>query len=186
MAIEEEKQSQYSPGPVLSEESLLRIVYYPAHIDDDGQLKPEAIPTQDLNDRGFSVYRRLYVKREKLSNVINSYVGKKPERECRGISPILCQTVRTISDRKAKKAFNVLDDATTKDDEAHAEIKFTRKYGRAEQKSLRNKLKDKFTAILDVETICSELQDTDLHNNKSWLKTITFFFYYWLAKFTGK
>ena len=54
--IEETKQSQFSPGPVLSKETLLRIVYYPAHIDDDGKLKPEAIPTQDLMDTGGFLY----------------------------------------------------------------------------------------------------------------------------------
>ena len=125
--LESTKQSPFSPGPVLSEETLLRIVYFPAHIDDDGNLKPEAIPTQDLNDRGFSVYRKLYAKREKISNVIDNYVSRKSERKCRGISPILCETVRNIDDKDKKKAFFVLDAADTKDNEAHAEIKFSQK-----------------------------------------------------------
>jgi len=159
--LEKTKQSQFSPGPVLSEETLLRIVFYPDHIDDEGKLKPEAIPTQDLRDRGFSVYRKLYVKRKKISNVIDNYVLKKPERQCRGISPVLCHTVRSINDRVESKAFNVLDDAQTIDDEAHAAIKFSRKYGKAEQKGYRSKLKDKFTAILDTESVYTELKNTD-------------------------
>lgn len=157
MVDEEKKQSLYSPGPVHSKETLLRIIYYPNHVDDDGNLKPEAIPTQDLRERGFSVFRKLYVKREKISNVIKDYISKDPKRECRGISPVLCETVRCIKDRESKKSFNVLDDAKTKDDEAHAEIKYSRKYGKAEQKGLRKKLKDKFTAILEVESIYAEL-----------------------------
>ncbi len=165
--VEEEKQSQYSPGPVLSEETLLRIIYYPAHVDNDGQLKPEAIPTQDLKERGFSVYRKSYVKREKISTVINNYVSKKTERECRGISPIQCQTVRSITDKEMNKAFNVLDDAKTKEDTAHAEIKYSRNYGRAEQKGLRKKLIDKFTTILDTEIIYSELESDMLIKDKN-------------------
>lgn len=158
--IEETKQSQFSPGPVLSEETLLRIIYYPDHIDDGGNLLPEAIPTQDLRERGFSVYRKLYVKRKKVSDVIDNYVSKKSERQCRGISPVQCHTVRSINNKDGNQAFNVLDDAKTEDDEAHAEIKFSQKYGKAEQKGYRSKLKDKFTTILDTESVYAELINT--------------------------
>lgn len=158
--IEETKQSEFSPGPVLSEETLLRIIYYPAHIDDDGNLQPEAIPTQDLRERGFSVYRKLYAKRQKVSDVIDNYVSKNPERHCRGISPIQCHTVRSINNKDGNQAFNVLDDAKTEDDEAHAKIMFSQKYGKAEQKGYRSKLKDKFTTILDTELIYAELDNT--------------------------
>ena len=103
MTVEEKKQSHFSPGPVLSEETLLRIIYYPAHIDDGGKLKPEAIPTQDLRKRGFSVYRKLYVKRQKISNVIDNYVSRNSARVCRGISPILCRTVRRITDKEKNR-----------------------------------------------------------------------------------
>ena len=179
--IEETKQSQFSPGPVLSEETLLRIVYYPAHIDDDGKLKPEAIPTQDLKERGFSVYRKLYVKREKISNVIDTYVSRQSERRCRGISPILCETVRNIGDKENNKAFNVLDAANTLEDEAHAEIKYSQNYGRAEQRGLRSKLKDKFTTILEVESIYAELKETNSPTTKKSLleKIKSFFTHFW-------
>ncbi len=173
---ERTKQSQFSPGPVLSEETLLRIVYYPAHIDDDGKLKPEAIPTQDLNSRGFSVYRKLYAKREKITTVIDTYVSRKAERKCRGISPILCKTVRNIDDKESNKAFVVLDAADTLDNEAHAEIKYSRAYGRSEQRGLRLKLKDQFNTILDTESVYAELKDTvPLTKNKSiWARILSF------------
>ena len=178
--LEKTKQSQFSPGPVLSEETLLRIVYYPAHIDDDGKLKPEAIPTQDLNNRGFSVYRKLYAKREKITSVIDNYVSRKAERKCRGISPILCETVRNIGDKENNKAFDVLDAADTLDNEAHAEIKYSRTYGRSEQRGLRSKLKDKFNTILDTELVCAELKNTaPPAKKKSLWAAILSFFIFW-------
>lgn len=178
---ERTKQSQFSPGPVLSEETLLRIVYYPAHIDDDGKLKPEAIPTQDLNRRGFSVYRKLYAKREKIATVIDSYVSRKTERKCRGISPILCKTVRNIDDKENNKAFDVFDAADTLDNEAHAEIKYSRTYGKAEQRGLRSKLKDKFNVILDVESVYVELKHAVPPPKKKtfWSIFISFFTKFW-------
>lgn len=180
MLIEKEKQSAFSPGPVLSEETLLRIVYYPAHIDEDGRLKPEAIPTQDLRERGFSVYRKMYVKREKIYRVIENYVAKKPERECRGISPILTKIVRDINDNVNKQAFHVLDDAKTKDNEAHAEIIYAQNYGRAEQKGLRNKLRDEFTAIREVGSVCEELGDLgEILNKNIATKSNNFFLNLW-------
>ncbi len=175
----EEKQSPCSPGAVLSEETLLRIVYYPSHIDDNGKLKPEAIPTQDLRTRGFSVFRKLYIKRKKIDKVIDSYVGKNSERRCKGIYPIICSTVRNIEDNSKKKAFNVLDDAQTFDNEAHAEIKYSQKYTKSEQKGLRDKLKDKFIVVKEVSEICEELSE----NNKNWLTRLLSC---WWNKFTGK
>lgn len=189
MVIEEERQSPFSPGPVLSEETLLRIIYYPYHIDDDGKLKPEAIPTQDLRDRGFSVYRKLYVTRGKITSVIDEYISRKSDRECRGISPVLSGTVRNINDKETKQAFHVLDDAKTKDDEAHAEIKYARSYGRAEQKGLRYKLIDEFTTILKVESVCSELKSSKLinGNNKNVITKIKeLFLYYWMKLTTNR
>lgn len=186
MTIEKEKQSRYSPGPVLSEEILLRIIYYPSHINDDGKLAPEAIPIKDLSDRGFSTYRKLYVKREKISHVIDNYVSKKPERECRGISPILCETIRSVNDKEARKAFDVLDDARTKDDKAHAEIKFSRDYGKSVQRGLRKKLKDKFTAIHEVETVYAELNETNQPQKVNLFENIIATLSYWWNKFTGK
>lgn len=186
MSIEEEKQTRFSPGPVLSEETLLRIIYYPAHIDDNGELKPEAIPTQDLRDRGFSVYRKLYVTRAKITSVIDNYVSRKSERECRGISPVLSRTVRNISDKEGNQSFHVLDDAKTEDDEAHAQIKYARSYGRAVQKGLRDKLRREFTTILEVESVCGELRNNKLFTiKKIVVKIKEFFLYYWM-KFIAK
>ena len=78
----------------------------------------------------------------------------------------MCETVRSIGDKENNKAFNVLDAATTLDDEAHAEIKFSQNYGRAEQRGLRSKLKDKFTTILEVESIYAELKETNSPTTK--------------------
>ena len=158
------KQSRYSPGPVCSKEILLRIIYSPAHIDDAGQLKPEAIPSQDLKERGFSVFRKLYSSRKKLSAVIENYVSKKPQRSCKGVSSIECRKVRSISDYNNKQAFNVFDDAQTEEDKAHAKIIYSKKYNKAEHKSLRKKLLDELSVILEVEKIYRDLGDTKAHN----------------------
>lgn len=174
MSDEQIKQSPYSPGPVADSERLLRIIFYPDHVDENDNLKPEAIPTQDLRERGFSVYRKFYIKTEKIYNVISNYTSNKHERQCRGISPIITSTVRSLRDTGNSQAFHVFDDANTKDDEAHAKIVYAQSYGRGYQKKLRNDLKDKFNSILSIETVCNEI-NLNKTSRKSFLDIILLF-----------
>ena len=71
------------------------------------------------------------------------------------------------------------------DDEAHAEIKYSQNYGRAEQKGLRNKLRNEFTAIRDVESIYSELKAKESPCNKSCLDKLSSYFRGLLKKIVG-
>jgi hypothetical protein len=171
MSIEDSKQSEFSPGPVSYDETLLRIVFSPDHIDINGNLKPEAIPTQDLKERGFSVQRKSYVRKKKIHENIEQFVSRKDSRNCKGISPVECKVVRSIEDDQALNAFDVIDDALTEEDRAHAKIMFKGKHGPSKMKALRRKLMDEFRVILEVKDVVENLPAEKLKNRFfAWIK----------------
>lgn len=157
MSVEDSQQTPFAPGCVSSEEILLRIIFSPDHIDINGNLKPEAIPSQDLKERGFSVQRKLFVSKKRIYENIDHFVSRKESRFCKGISPIKCEVVRSIEDNQLNKVFNVIDDALTENDHAHAKIMFKNSYGRSMIKSLRKKLLDEFSVILEVKHVVDDL-----------------------------
>jgi len=135
--VETKKQTEFSPGPVEDQEQLLRAVFVPDHVDENGELKPEAIPRTDLQQRGFSVYRHGYVSRERFDGVLEGYLQKDKNRACTGIAKLICGAVRSISDEEERQAFLVFDDANVEIDEAHAAILFSSSYTPSRQKRLR-------------------------------------------------
>ncbi len=157
MSIEDVKQSTFAPGPVHSDETLLRVVFAPEHIDSQGNLLPAAIPTADLALRGFSVHRKQHVRKKTILDQIKKYISKIEGRSCKGIGPIECAIIRSCKDTKSDQAFIVIDDALTKENYAHAKVMFKNKHSPAKMKGLRNRLKGEFKIILAVDKVVNNL-----------------------------
>lgn len=142
--LESSQQSFFSPGPVKDEESLLRAVFVPDHINSDGQLMNAAIPCDDLIDpnRGFSVQRKQYLSSARFEDLINGYIKRNPlHRRLHGIGILNCHDIRTIKDENEKQALVVIDDAQNPADEAHAVILVNDEtYKRSYVKKLRSRL----------------------------------------------
>ena len=142
--LESSQQSVYSPGPVKDEESLLRAVFVPDHINSNGQLINAAIPCDDLfyPNRGFSVQRKQYLCRARFEDLINGYIERNPlNRRLHGIGILNCHDIRTIKDDNEKQALVVIDDAQSTKDQAHAVILVNNEtYKRSYVKKLRSRL----------------------------------------------
>lgn len=54
---EKESVSKYSPCAVQDNEDLIRQIYSPIHVDEDGRLKPLAF--EDASNRGMSVNKKI-------------------------------------------------------------------------------------------------------------------------------
>ena len=54
-----------SPGPVQDQETLLRIIIEPDHIN-EGRIQPSAVQLRDLTQRGLSVHRREYTTEQEI------------------------------------------------------------------------------------------------------------------------
>lgn len=144
------KQSKYAPCPVRSNETLLRLIFYPDHIRDT-HLLPEAISREDLRSRGFSIQRAEYATRKILQCRVDEICTKADGRSLAGIVKIVCENIRGIKDNDACQAFIVLDDANKEDDIGHAIILFSRDYANSFQRKLRKDLLDLMTEVISIE-----------------------------------
>lgn len=157
------QNNSFSPGPISNNEILLRLIFSPDHIHEDGTLKTEAISRRDLTERGFSLFRKKYVTVNKLLKVIEEYIENKNERKCEGISQFVCETVLSITDEAFGEIFQILEDANTEDDLAHAIIKFSphllkcKDFKPATQKKFRSELIKKLENIIKTEIIFREI-----------------------------
>lgn len=126
-------QSEHpGPGVVSSEESLIRLVYYNEHINEDGSLKTAAITTKDITrevdgkvpSRGCSVNRRAFAEDSRLEEkaLDQSARGKNSEdRKEVWAYELGTAQVRALADPEGNRAFCVVDRAEP-DDASHAEI----------------------------------------------------------------
>ena len=103
-----------SPGPVLEAEKLLKFIFHPDHITDDGDIAPSAVQSKDLTepDRGLSVYRTAYADQQVITQNISDQQEKLPDqREFPEFCVVLCGDVRSIVDLEKRRGFLVIDDA---------------------------------------------------------------------------
>lgn len=147
------KQSPYAHTPVNLQENLIRVIYRPDHVDNNGRLLENAIPSQDLTGRGFSVQRQSYVKKEKIQGMIDNYVNKKAERSFHSLAKAPCKAVRALHDEQNNQIFCVIDDANEPEDAGHAIILCARPYPQSKLKKLRTQLLEVFSSLYSFEEL---------------------------------
>lgn len=80
IADENTSKSPYSPGIVKSTETLLHLGFDPEHMK-DGKIGPAAIPRRDLNERGFSVDRQAYAKRQVIEDRTRDQMTRRQKKD---------------------------------------------------------------------------------------------------------
>ena len=130
VAWESESASEYSPGPVLDDERLIRYWLNPTHYDPStGLLAPTAL--NDMAGFGLSVNREKYMALEgvlqqaqdRVEN-FNSNFPDKPVRSLVGFSTFSTHEIRavmTANPQTVRRATAVYDTAM-RDDISHADI----------------------------------------------------------------
>jgi len=142
------------PGVIEKDEILIRIFYHPDHIDELGNIKASAIPSDDLKSRGVSVDRKSYVEKRYIETNIQNSVARKEERNLAGFGLISHETVLGILDVKNSTALHVKSDPIS-NNQAHAIILAKNNYLRSELKKLRKDLVDKFKSVKSIEEALS-------------------------------
>lgn len=133
---------QFSPGVVEDNELILRELFNPQHVGDDGEIVPAAISLQDLRERGFSVHRMKYVTREFIESSIKQRLakprsGKQWKEE--GVAKIVVRKIRELK-LQDRQAFVVIDTAL-ENNRGHASIFFAnREIDKADTRELRSLL----------------------------------------------
>ena len=102
-----------SPGVVEDNEFLLRELFNPQHVDDDGRILVTAISLKDLRERGFSVNRSRYVSPEFIRSSVKERLSiprqGTPWRD-EGVAKLEARRVRQIRTGE-DQAFAVIDTA---------------------------------------------------------------------------
>ena len=149
--LEQQRESKFAPhvrckGPhIRGFEGIIRTVIYPDHIDNDGKIKVEAIPSRDLTKIGWSVNRLMYVTKGQIDSLVEGYVERKTERVLSGHSLFIADDMRRIVDQYGFQAFVIRDSACAPEERAHALVFCSGKYKKSEVKQLRWKLIEKMT-----------------------------------------
>ncbi len=130
----------FSPGPVKHHEELLRIVFNPEHISDNGVVSNAAISTSDLIENGVSANRRDYAKKEIIQRTIEHQKKNFPDnRKNVGIAILPCLVVRGFVDNDKESSFIVIDEAA-EDNIAHASIYSAKNRTKGQLRKLRMQL----------------------------------------------
>lgn len=116
-----------SPGPVQSEEYVLRLIFNPHHFDLETQtLKPSAVT--DVKNKGCSVDRLTYTSIEEsrkngesVAANKNKLSPDKPLKSLCGVAVLLVEAIRDIKVGQNSRAFTVYDTAL-KTNRAHADV----------------------------------------------------------------
>ncbi len=142
-----EPVSEYSPGIVLNEEYLARLIFTPIHVDDEtGEVNAAAF--SDVKDKRLSVNRIQHISRPDLAQKgctkaeTDKAAGK--EREFVGVIESACLDIRSIKVER-NQSFCVVDTAL-ENDTSHADvcqIKLGRKAGRLARTALMKAFTDK-------------------------------------------
>ncbi|NDA63121.1 MAG: hypothetical protein EBX50_13940 [Chitinophagia bacterium] len=119
LLLEQNSQSQFSPGLVRDDESLARLQFHPEHIK-DGQVIETAISIQDLTDRGYSIARKVHIIPDTFAENARRMMEKVPEQRS-GVQVSVFETskIRELKFNDTERAFVVVDDAL-ENDIAHA------------------------------------------------------------------
>jgi len=141
-------------APINPDEEFIRIIFNPEHVNEDGQIKPSAVPSQDLSesDRGYSIDRKLYVKKSYIEMNIEQYLKRSISRTLHGLALIKHEDILNIRDHANQQALFVKP-APVPNNEAHALILCRNPYSPAIIKKLRNDLIEKFQVFQRLEDI---------------------------------
>lgn len=122
IADENTSQSPHSPGIVEPAEILLRLGYHPEHKNEEGNIVPAAVSLDDLKERGFSVDRQMFAKRQVIADRARNQMANRPDKRQEALmSSFACGEVRALADNDNNRAFIVIDTAEAHND-AHASI----------------------------------------------------------------
>ena len=147
-AWQQETASRFSPLPVQDEESLIRQIISPIHLDNDSKtLKPTAF--DDVFNKGLSVNRFNFITNEaqvigaaslktKAFNAINP---AKPQRELHALTRFFAVNIRSLTDYENKFGLGIYDTALELDS-SHADICHVSIDSKQNQRSIRSKLLD--------------------------------------------
>lgn len=136
-----------------NEEAIVRFCYLPSQINEDGSLKPTAIPKSDLErpdpelppPRGLSVYRLGHCTAEELSGWAERQHKSKPEERAEVWAyDASVGSVRALVDRDGDRAVCVVD-RTVEGEHAHAECWGSKKRSRAALSEVRDRLAQELT-----------------------------------------
>ena len=149
LSDEHTSQSPHSPGIVKNTEQLVRVAYAPSEVV-NGKLISAAINTNDLKERGVSVFRDKYVEEKHISELATSQMQRRPkDRAAAYVSIFDVNDVRkctiSVSVNNSppvnKRSFVVIDEARI-DIISHATIFSVSTKNRAKIKQLKNQLVD--------------------------------------------
>lgn len=145
------EQVSHSPyGPVFDEESLVRVIVAPQHINPKtGEPTPAAFKKEELRDGGLSLLRLQYLDRSELERQSTLLLKGDSRRSVPGVLVGNAARVRELLDEVGDRAFCVVDDAQP-DQPMHASIVRSGNQSDPEIKRLRGFLMDIFSPLVAV------------------------------------
>jgi hypothetical protein len=106
-----EPQSDGSPGVVLHNESLARVLYRNDHVEHDtGQLKPGAFPVKHLR-QGLSLARLSHMSEAELQQRATEFERRNKDNKLAGVGVATTSQIRSLRDSSDRQALCVVDDA---------------------------------------------------------------------------
>lgn len=127
MSVDYKKEDEKIPhensvfGYVSDTECLIRTLYEPEHIV-EGVLQPSAIPSKDLECRGFSLDRAMHVQETVVNDRIRTQMAKLPDiRQLHIKIRFSCFEMRNIYDSNGNNEFVVMDTPSIQNP-AHASL----------------------------------------------------------------
>lgn len=115
-----------SPGIVQDGEFLLREMYQPYHLEENGKIKKEAIHLTELRGTGVSVHRERYTSIAEVSRAIERRLDRRKREnkdpwKSAGVSVVEAGRIRKMRTPADKKAF-VVTDTAERANRSHASI----------------------------------------------------------------
>lgn len=151
--LEKTTQNQYSPGIVNDNETILRLIISPLHLDPETkEIKPAAFQRKELNKKGASVHRQNYSNEDSLGKLGKKLANRETSRKVAGAVVTKCLAIRKIKDDKSRQCFSLLDTACP-DHKGHADIFFSINFSKPYQLKLRAKLIDVFSGLTSLAEV---------------------------------
>ncbi|NQU60826.1 MAG: hypothetical protein HQ512_06820 [Rhodospirillales bacterium] len=122
---EQSSQSKFSPGIVKNDEIVVRTLFEPEHVDEDGNLSAKSLTLKELQNTGASVDRLDKQHGTKFNILERAHIriaGKK-NRNWVLLSKVSASNIRQFLDESEQPVFCILDTAL-KENCAHADILF--------------------------------------------------------------
>jgi hypothetical protein len=154
---EAERVSRHSPGPVLDDEVLSRLIFSPIHYDAATHRIKEAA-FEDGSNKGMSVYRHRQTTLAELQQRGERKVEKdrltRPDRQLAGRIEVQAGRARQIRSTPSGARYCIYDTAQP-DDCAHADLCETYAPTKVERKQLRRELQKCFSLLLRASSAWS-------------------------------